>query len=170
MAEKSPTPDGLAVAPNGAGDINNPPANDQELQAHRSWGRWTTSAFLPNAASNAATGAAYAKMRPGDEAYVESTSSSHILDDRGTSGGANAVWTQSGGGGLPWFEDESTPTIGQVTFILSTAPTDALSLTMRVNGAAYDNGIDYTVSGVTVTWLNLDFTMETTDKVHLRYQ
>ena len=73
-------------------------------------------------------------------------------------------------GGDVWSEDEFIPTAAQVTFILSFAPNDPLSLTMRVNGVAYDLGIDYTISGVTVTWLNLDFVMATFDKVHLRYQ
>ena len=71
---------------------------------------------------------------------------------------------------IPWAEDEVVPTAAQVTFILSSAPSDPLSLTMRVNGVAYDLGIDYTISGVTVTWLNTLFVLQTTDKVHLRYQ
>lgn len=96
MAEISPVPDGLAIAPNGAGDLNNPAATNQELQAHRYWGRWASAAVLPNASGNAATGAAYGAMRPGDEAYVEDIGL-YVLNDRGTSGGADASWVRSPG-------------------------------------------------------------------------
>ncbi len=92
MAERTPTPNGLAVLPNGVGDGNNPAASIQELQAHRFWGRWTTPLFLPNAASNAVSGAAYARMRPGDVAFVESTARNHTLTSRGTSGNGDATW------------------------------------------------------------------------------
>lgn len=166
MSVRQPLPDGLTIVPDGVGDINNPPTDLQELQQGDGWGRWTLATRLPNASGNSATGPAYFAMRPGDTAYVEGTGT-YTLNDRGTDGGADAVWAQASG---VWSEDEVTPTLGQVTFILSSAPIDPLSLTMRVNGTAYDNGVDYSVSGVTVTWLNLDFTMETTDKVHLRYQ
>lgn len=67
-----------------------------------------------------------------------------------------------------WREDEFTTTAGQVTFILSQAPGDANSLSFFVNGVLYDDVADYTVSGTTVTWLNV-FAMETGDKVHIRY-
>jgi len=108
MAERTPTPDGLAVTPNAAGDANNPAATGQEMQAHRFWGRWSTALFLPNAASNAATVPAYAKMRPGDRAWVQGTQSIYVLEDRGTDGGADAVWNVSGGGG---GADHFTPNV-----------------------------------------------------------
>lgn len=69
-----------------------------------------------------------------------------------------------------WKSDEFTPTLGQVTFILSSAPRDALSTRVIVNGVDYDDATDFTVSGVTLTWLNLSFSMTTADKVSIRYQ
>jgi hypothetical protein len=36
---------------------------------------------------------------------------------------------------------------------------------MLVNGVQYRNGIDYTVVGVNVTWLNVPFALVTTDTV-----
>lgn len=107
MANRTPGSAGLTVAPNGAGDVNNPAADDAEFQAHRFWNRWTTPAFLPNAASNAASSPAYDQMRPGDTAYVESTSSLHRLDDRGTNGGADAVWTDENTAQLDRFDANS---------------------------------------------------------------
>jgi hypothetical protein len=72
--------------------------------------------------------------------------------------------------GPPWQEDEFTPTNGQITFILSQAPTDTVSLSFAVNGIRADDTDDYTVSGVTITWLNNLFAMETTDHVVVRYR
>lgn len=74
-----------------------------------------------------------------------------------------------GGGGAPWVEDEFSPAGGQVTFILSQAPSDSDSLMMIVNGIVYDDGVDYTVSGQTLTWLAAAFAMESGDKVLIRY-
>ena len=70
----------------------------------------------------------------------------------------------------PWVEKEFVPTAGQVTFILSSAPTDSQTLTFAVNGVLADEGVDYSVSGVTITWLNALYTMETTDLVVVRYR
>lgn len=70
-----------------------------------------------------------------------------------------------GGGGSPWVEDEFDPTNGQVTFIISQAPTDANSLTFLVNGVVSDDVTDYTISGQTITWLDNLFVMDTSDKV-----
>lgn len=75
-----------------------------------------------------------------------------------------------GGGHSPWTEDEFVPTNGQITFILSLAPTDLVSLEFIVNGVHFDDATDYTVSGTTVTWLNAAFVMKTKDKVLIRYQ
>lgn len=66
-------------------------------------------------------------------------------------------------------EDEFTPTLGQVSFILSEAPGDLESLKFIVNGIEYDRDVDYNISGVTITWLDVPFTMETDDKVIVRY-
>ena len=70
----------------------------------------------------------------------------------------------------PWVEKEFTPTLGQVTFILVTTPTDSKTLTFSVNGVEYGETAEYTVSGVTITWLDVPFTMETTDLVVVRYR
>ena len=70
----------------------------------------------------------------------------------------------------PWIEDEFTPTVAQVTFIISQAPSDPTSLTFVVNGVAADETIDYALSGTTITWLNTPYAMETTDLVVVRYR
>ena len=82
-----------------------------------------------------------------------------------------AVWEElgAGGGHAPWVEDEFTATLGQITFILSAAPTDANSFSLHVNGVLYDDVADYTISGVTVTWLNTGVVMAAGDVVHARY-
>lgn len=91
MATRSPTPDGLAVAPVSA----------QELQAHRFWGRYATEVTLPNvgtvngvavAGANAAADPAFTKMSPGDKAYCTATASEYTLSAVGTVSGSDANW------------------------------------------------------------------------------
>ena len=72
--------------------------------------------------------------------------------------------------GNVWSEDEFIATLGQVTFILTQAPLDSVSLTVTVNGVTYDDTSDYTVSGTTVTWLNTLFSMDVGDQVLIRYK
>jgi hypothetical protein len=74
-----------------------------------------------------------------------------------------------GGGGDPWIEDEFTPSNGQITFILSQAPSDANSFSLLVNGVLADDVVDYTVSGTNLTWLNNLFVLDTGDKLLARY-
>jgi hypothetical protein len=74
-----------------------------------------------------------------------------------------------GGGSAPWVKDEFIPTPGQITFILSGAPTEPMSLVLCVNGIEYDDVVHYTVSGTTVTWLNL-FVLKTTDKMIIQFK
>lgn len=68
------------------------------------------------------------------------------------------------------IEDEFAPTNGQVTFILSQAPNDLPGLLMLINGLPQDRGVDFAVSGVTVTWFNTTHTIEATDKVVFTYR
>lgn len=70
---------------------------------------------------------------------------------------------------VPWVEDEFTPTNGQITFILTQAPSDVTSLSLLVNGVLSDDIDDYTVSGTTLTWLNNLFVLDTGDKLLTRY-
>ena len=73
-------------------------------------------------------------------------------------------------GSAAWTEDEFTPTLGQITFFLSIAPSDLNSFSLHVNGIAYDDGLDFTVSGTTLTWLNTPFSLDAADKLLARYQ
>ena len=68
---------------------------------------------------------------------------------------------------LDWVQDEYVPFLGQFTFILTAAPLDLESLTFMVNGVAYDDVSDFTVSGVTITWLG--FQLDSLDKVLAKY-
>jgi len=78
--------------------------------------------------------------------------------------------SSSAGSGAAWYQDEFTPSNGQVTFILSQAPVDTISVEFYVNGVLVDDVTDFTISGTTVTWLDTEYTMATTDKVIIRYQ
>ena len=57
----------------------------------------------------------------------------------------------------------------QTVFTLGTAPAVASAVQFYVNGVKYVFGIDYTVVGTTVTWLNGDFNMEAGDTVDIYY-
>jgi len=81
---------------------------------------------------------------------------------------AAAVWQQAAG--PAWVEDSFTATLGQITFILSNAPTDPSSLEFDVNGVTYEIGVDYSRSGVTITWLNAKFSMDAGDLILARYR
>lgn len=71
--------------------------------------------------------------------------------------------------GLAAQEDEFVATAGQVSFILSQAPSNPVGVTVAVNGVIYDDVSDYTVSGTNITWLNTLFSMDVGDKVIVRY-
>jgi len=101
MSFRSPTPDGLAVAPNAAGNVNNPAAQNVELQVHHYWGRYSLTTQLPNVGTvdglavvgvNPAAVPAYDKLAPGDLAFAQSTNRLYVCIDRGTVSGNNAVW------------------------------------------------------------------------------
>ena len=70
----------------------------------------------------------------------------------------------------PELEDEFIPADAQITFILSQAPTDTDSFELHVNGVQCDSVTDFTVSGTTLTWLNVPFVLETSDKLIARYR
>ena len=116
---------------------------------------------------------------PGAHASTHSQGGTDPIDAGDLASGAaldGQVLTADGLGGAgwetrpQWVEDEFSPTNGQITLILSSVPTDPDSFSLQVNGLTYDDVTDYTRSGVTVTWLNTDFTLESGDKVVARYK
>lgn len=70
----------------------------------------------------------------------------------------------------PWREDTFASGAGQVTFILTAAPTDADATSAHVNGVEYNRPTDYVVSGTTVTWLNTLFALEAGDVLTVQYK
>lgn len=79
----------------------------------------------------------------------------------------DGTWADVPLGGVPKYT--VTPTAGQTIFTLPTAPTDASSVIMWVNGLGYRNdGTNFSVSDATVTWANL-FVLGTTDDVFFTY-
>jgi hypothetical protein len=88
------------------------------------------------------------------------TPSTITIDGSGTTGG---------GGGTVWKSDEFDTTLNQISFSLSTGPTDPNSVFFIVNGIIYDDVLDFTVSGSTITWTNHSFNFEVGDKVIIKY-
>ena len=58
---------------------------------------------------------------------------------------------------------------GQVLFLLSQTPLNNQSVSLFVNSAVYINGLDFTVSGDVITWLNRNFGLVTTDQITAAY-
>lgn len=150
MATRTPTVSGLALAPNAAAAGNNPAASNQEFRVHRFWGRWTLATQLPNASGNAASGAAWAALRPGDVAFAQTPQRLYVLRDRGTSGGANALWLQIGIGvsGRRFEFGGKTSTAGHY-FRVSGDPTGGAQVALDQNVEAVV-GVASTLT--TMTW------------------
>lgn len=75
----------------------------------------------------------------------------------------------TGGGGDPEQEHITVLSNGQTSFTLTNDPIDSTTVMMFINGFKQIYGTDYTGSGQTITWLNTDYTLETTDKVEFWY-
>lgn len=60
------------------------------------------------------------------------------------------------------------PVDAQVTFILPSAPLGT-RVDFYVNSIPYEQGVDYTVSGTNITWLNVVFAIESNDSVRAVY-
>lgn len=93
-----------------------------------------------------------------------------------TSGGIkfpdNTIQTTAGGGGGGSLTVDQYTSIsnGQTAFALSTPPIDPSAVLFLVNGASALVGIDYSVSGSSLTWNAVEFAMATGDKAQAIYQ
>jgi hypothetical protein len=65
--------------------------------------------------------------------------------------------------------DEFTASASQTAFTLTKTPVDSNDVRMRINGVDYDNGVDYTVSGTSVTWTDTAFVLDNGDDVEFDY-
>jgi hypothetical protein len=66
-------------------------------------------------------------------------------------------------------ESPAITTNGQTGFALAQTPKDINDLALTVNGIRYKIGVDFSVLGTTVTWLDVDFTLQTTDTLLIEY-
>lgn len=51
-------------------------------------------------------------------------------------------------------EESFTPTPSQTVFNIAETPLDPSEVSFILNGLTYETGVDFSVSGTTVTWLN----------------
>jgi hypothetical protein len=73
-----------------------------------------------------------------------------------------------GGGGVSWQVDSFVATDGQTVFVLSQTPTQPAFVFILINFVPYSGTAFFTVSGTTVTWLNL-FMIQASDDVRAFY-
>ena len=75
-----------------------------------------------------------------------------------------------GGGTGPSVAEETLNIVtnGDTLFTLSNSVTRVRRLS--VNGQSQVNGIDFTVSGTTLTWISTDFDLETSDELIINYE
>ena len=65
-------------------------------------------------------------------------------------------------------EEAFTPTPSQTVFTIAEAPSDNSDANFRLNGMTYETGVDFSVSGTTVTWIKA-ITLDSTDLVEIIY-
>jgi hypothetical protein len=86
---------------------------------------------------------------------------------------ASADWSdQTAGGGtgvVDQREEVFTPSLGQTVFNLSATPNPANDTSVFVNTVKYIYGVNFTVSGTQVTWLDSPFTLDSLDVVEIIY-
>jgi hypothetical protein len=82
-------------------------------------------------------------------------------------------WPGGGSGGgegsVSFRLDNFSPTNGQTAFALSASPSTPSQVLAWVNGVLYENGVDYTVAGSTLTWTNALFALGPPDLLEAYY-
>jgi hypothetical protein len=73
-------------------------------------------------------------------------------------------------GSTTFVIDVFSPTLGQTAFTLSATPSAPTTSLVWINGVLYEEGLDYTVSGTTLTWLNIAFSLGPPDLLEAYYQ
>lgn len=74
-----------------------------------------------------------------------------------------------GGAGLVPQKDTFVPIAAQTIFTLSFTPGGMSTFLLTLNGLEQEEGINYTVSGTTLTWLNFPFVLAVTDLLIIHY-
>ena len=78
--------------------------------------------------------------------------------------------TGPGGGGVePQTDPITVGSNGQTIFVLSGTPETASEVEVIFLGVDQDYGIDYTVAGNVLTWLNTDFSLVIGEVLKVRY-
>jgi hypothetical protein len=73
------------------------------------------------------------------------------------------------GAGYPIVEYVAVTSYAQTTFVLSQTPNLLVKPIMMINGNEQRMGTDYDIVGNILTWLSLDFSLETSDKIDVYY-
>jgi hypothetical protein len=75
-----------------------------------------------------------------------------------------------GGGGGAFTENEFNATAAQTVFTLSSSFAPGGLSILFVNGIGYAEGTEYTISGTTLTWLDVPFILDAGDRVVIKFE
>lgn len=132
-------------------------------------GNWNALTNTPTLVSGVGTENDYYIVNVGGNTNLNGTSVWTANDWAIFSGGA---WRRLGGGLATGVDTRDILTVtvnGQTVFTLSTIPENVNISQLMINGCKQTYGTDYTIVGTTVTWLNTNFTLATTDRVEIYY-
>jgi len=59
--------------------------------------------------------------------------------------------------------------VGQTAIVIPSAPVDNDTFRMRINGVEAVLGLDFTLSGTSLTWLDREYTLDPLDEVYVKY-
>lgn len=100
-------------------------------------------------------------------ALLDHVSSTNFTADL-TAGNWLLVGSTSSSNGYPAIE-KFVPALAQTVFTMSGSPTPTIQPILTVNGVEYEKGVNYTISGSTLTWLDTPFTLDASDDLRIYY-
>lgn len=132
-------------------------------------GSWNALTNNPTLVSGVGTENNYYIVTTGGNTNLDGTTVWSATDWAIFSGGA---WRRIGGGIATGVDTKDTLSItvnGQTVFALSTIPENVNISILTVNGQKQTYGVDYTIAGTVLTWLNTSFTLSTSDRMEIYY-
>ena len=130
-------------------------------------GNWNASANSPAIpAASSANKDQFYRVATAGTASIDGNSHWNVGDWIWSTG---SVWIRLASGGSDTRDFIPIASNGQTVFALSALPENINSSKLYINGARQQFGIDYTIAGTVLTWLNTSFTLRTSDVLEVFY-